>query len=372
MAKYRVGLIGCGLMGTVHARAYNENPMTEIVAAADPDPENLKLFCERFNLASGYDSYDEMFRKEQIDIAAPVLPVQANPRAVVAAARAGVKAVFCEKPIAANLEDADRMVEECRSRGIPFACGDAFRNYPQFWQAKEMIDAGELGEVRIINLYQPTAEISGGGCQGLSVMRLYADDADVDWVVGWVAGDPWSDEDQNMGGYVRFGNGIEAHIHSKPSARRGVEVICERGVFFSDFHSFHTWKLDEAAEPTNGQRFQLQEMEGRFQDTGIDDITYDSEGWRVTSTRTAASVQSIVDAVETGTEPRTSGDNMRRVLEIAIALRESHRRGHSPVKLQLEDRTLKLCPKKWRLLNKKEVFGEDRYRERFEVIKRTN
>ena len=143
-AKYRVGVIGCGLMGTPHARAYNENPLTEVVAAADPDQATLEQFCERFDLAAGYSTYGEMLEREQLDIVAPVLPVSANPDAVVAAARAGVRAIFCEKPIAASLEDADRMVEECRSHGVAFACGDAFRNLPQYWKAKEVIDSGVI------------------------------------------------------------------------------------------------------------------------------------------------------------------------------------------------------------------------------------
>ena len=62
---------------------------------------------------------------------------------------------------------------------------------------------------------------------------------------------------------------------------------------------------------------------------------------------------------------------MRKVLEIAIALRESHRLGHRPVDLPVEDRSLKLYPRESRWLNKKEVFGKDRYKEIFEVIKKT-
>ena len=202
-------------------------------------------------------------------------------------------------------------------------------------------------------------------------MRLFAHDADVDWVVGWVADDPWSDDDQSMGGFVQFSNGIEAHIHHKPSAKKGVEVVCESGVFYSDFHTFHLWRLDEGARQIDAQLSQLHEDEGLFPESGINDTTYDSDGWRVTGERTAASIRSIVDALEKGIEPRCTGDNMRKVLEIAIALRESHRRDHQPVKLPLEDRSLKLYPKTSRWLNKKEILGDAGYADRFEVIKRT-
>ena len=119
MSNYRVGIIGCGRKGTGHARAYALNPLTEVVAVADTDSENLDLFCKRFDVP-GYRDYHEMLEKERIDIAAPILPVRPNPGVVIDCADAGVRAILCEKPIAATLHDADRMVETCRKKGIKF------------------------------------------------------------------------------------------------------------------------------------------------------------------------------------------------------------------------------------------------------------
>ena len=90
---YRVGIIGGGRQGTHHARDYHLHPRTEVAAVADTDQENLELFRERFGVP-GYASYEEMLAKEDIDISAPVLPVKANPGAVIASAQAGGKAVF--------------------------------------------------------------------------------------------------------------------------------------------------------------------------------------------------------------------------------------------------------------------------------------
>ena len=78
MAKYRVGVIGCGRKGGSHARAYALNPLTEVVAFADTDPENLELYCKYYDVP-GYSDYRKMLQKEQIDIAAPILPVQTKP-----------------------------------------------------------------------------------------------------------------------------------------------------------------------------------------------------------------------------------------------------------------------------------------------------
>ena len=245
--KHRVAMIGVGRMGTNHARGYELHPRCELVAAADPDRRNLDLFRERFGVSAVYESYEDLLANEEIDIAAPVLPVSVNPEVVIACAEAGVRAIFSEKPIAASLQEADRMVEVCRSRGIPFASGDSWRNLPQFRQFRSMVDSGEVGEVRSINVYHPHDEISGGGCQSLGVMRLMAGDADVDWVVGWVKGDPFDDGDQGMGGVVRFANGIEAFIHMNAVGKFGIEVNTSRAVFFSDWKSFRLWPLSDDA-----------------------------------------------------------------------------------------------------------------------------
>ena len=345
---YRVGLIGCGRKGHGHARGYEGNPRTEIVAAADPDGSNLEIFLDRFPV-QGYGDYHELLARDDIDIAAPILPVQPNPQVVIDCARAGVRAIYCEKPMAASLEESDAMVQECASRGIALASGDAYRNMPQHWKVKALIDSGELGEVQSINLYQSTTEISGGGCQGLSVLRLFADDADVDWVTGWCDRDPWDDEDQNMGGYVKFANGVHAFIHNKRTPLEGIEVLCSKGVYHTSWVGGHLWRGEAHGELIE---------DGDFREE------FGAEGWiEPSGTRQRAGIQSIVEALDQGIEPRCSGANMRQVLEIAIGLRESHRNNYAPIKFPIADRSLKLVPYQSRYLNKKEVLGEESYAE---------
>ena len=345
---YRVALIGCGRKGHGHARGYVGNPRTEIVAAADPDSSNLEIFLQHFPV-QGYSDYHQLLAQEDIDIAAPILPVQPNPQVVIDCAGAGVKAIYCEKPMAASLEESDAMVEACASRGIHLASGDAYRTMPQHWKVKALIDAGELGQVQSINLYQSTNEISGGGCQGLSVLRLFADDAEVEWVTGWCGGDPWDDEDQNMGGLVKFANGVEAFIHSKPTLLDGIEVLCSKGVYRTSWSGGHLWRGEA--------RGQLVEDKDFTEEFG-------TEGWMEPSgTRQRAGIQSIVESLDQNIEPRCSGANMRKVLEIAIGLRQSHRNNFAPIPFPIQDRSLKIVPNKSRFLNKKEVMGEERYAE---------
>ncbi|MBM3934688.1 MAG: Gfo/Idh/MocA family oxidoreductase [SAR202 cluster bacterium] len=363
---YRVGMIGCGGKGTGHARTYQTHPATEVVAGCDPDPEQLERFCRAFKVP-GYTNYEEMLRKERIDIAAPILPVSANPDVVVGCTRfPSVKGIQSEKPLAASLADADRMVQACRDRGIKFAAGDMDRNIHNYWDAKKLIDEGAIGEVKSIHiLYGSGLEISGGGCQFLSLARLFASDADVDWVIGWMAKDPWSDYDQGAAGYIRFANGIECFMTRTANPKNGVEVLGTQGALHSDIYRIQMWRLPAERR---GESVAAVGMANREKITaGFLDVNiwprageHDEEGWAIYP-RNYNTVQSLVDALDKNIEPRSSGDNGRKVLEIGIGLRESHRSGMTPVHLPLSDRSLRMMPYWDRMYARKEQMGRERY-----------
>ena len=90
---------------------------------------------------------------------------------------------------------------------------------------------------------------------------------------------------------------------------------------------------------------------------------YDDEGWLYPGDRLMDSMRSIVEAIKQGIEPRASGTIQHRSLEVAIAMRESARRGSVPVRLPLEDRSLTLMPQRYRWDNKKLLHGEEWYAE---------
>ncbi len=374
-AKYRVGIIGGGRMGTHHARGYALNPATEVVAVADIDDENRQLFSERFG-ATSYSSYEEMLSNEGLDIVGAILPVKAHANAVVAAAEAGAKAVFCEKPMTARLSDADRMVAACEANVTKFAAGVIPRNYPEYWKARNMVDAGAIGQVQTININDPNGQ---GGCHGINLALMFAQDDDVDWGIGWVGGDPHSDEDgdgalDGLGGYFRFKSGIEVFASHRPSVMyragesgQGFEVVGTQGVIWNDFNGLHIAKVPHGYEPE--QRADLKEVEGAFEDTrNIVQRGYDEEGWRLPTPGMQASVQALVTALENDETPRMStGQSLRKSLEICIGLRESARRDQAVVKFPNEDRSLVMYPVPSRWNFKKEIYGRDEYMEMLAV-----
>ena len=369
-ARYQVGIVGCGRQGTQHGRGFNLLPDTSVVAIADPDPDNLELALRRFS-ARGYSTAEEMYANEQLDIVDCVLPVQFNPDMVVLAAEtSGAKGIVSEKPIAASLVDADRMVAACEANGIPWQGGNVDRSISQLWEARALIEAGEIGEVLSINLYEMTMQ---GGCQGLSVAHMFAQDADIDWVTGWTNGDPFGESDDEylgIGGYVRYANGVECFIHARTGAMRGLIVTGTEGVYVTDkrHHRFYHKSDTSDADLLSNLQYDDSKTFKPFRPHAAGG--YDDEGWLYPGDRLVDSMQSIVDAITLGIEPRTSGQVQHKSFEATVAMRESARQGHAPIKLPLPDRSLTLKPQIWRWMNKKELFGEERYAQ--EIGRATN
>ncbi len=368
---YRVGIIGGGRQGTHHARGYHLHPRTEVAAVADTDQENLDLFCQRFGVP-GYLSYEEMLKHEQIDISAPVLPVKANCDAVVASAEAGVKAVFSEKPLAASLAEADRAVDACDSRGIPFAAGLVVSSHPDYVKAYKMASEGVIGEVLRINLYEDNRQT---GTHGLNLARKFADKANVKFVIGLVSNDPFGEHEEDygggeawygwLGGYVKFENGIECFSSFKGPDYRGIEVIGTRGLITNwnnTVTGLRLWKVADGSDPKTDP--ELTETKGLFEPKPTGERRRDEEGWRIPGNVMMSSIDSVVRAIDTG-DPLdiTTGDDLRHSLEIAIALRESARQGNAPVSLPIKDRSIMMYPERWRWHYKKDVYGDEWYRE---------
>ena len=180
----RVAIIGCGRLGQNYAEAYSSYPDTEIAAIAEFNPERREAVGKRFGVEALYPDIHSLLKDMVPDIVAVVTPTRFYKEAVIACAEAGVKGVSTDKPIAATLSDADEMVEECRRRGVVFAGGTLQRAMNEVQEAARRIRAGEYGNLIGASVHSWGGQISGGGCQHISVLRLLAD-AEVDEVIAW-------------------------------------------------------------------------------------------------------------------------------------------------------------------------------------------
>ncbi len=196
MSKYRVGVIGCGdntkkkgsmgyAMAWEHAAAYEKlTEQCEIVACADIVEKNAKAFAERFGAKAIYSDYKEMLASEGLDIVSICTWMHLHAEMTIAAAEAGVKAIHCEKPMATTWGDAKRMAQVCRDRGAQLTFNHQRRFGAPFFMAKEMLTAGEIGELQILqygggNLYDT-------GTHFIDMLSFFNDETPAKWVIAQI------------------------------------------------------------------------------------------------------------------------------------------------------------------------------------------
>jgi len=144
MEKVHLGIIGCGGMGFHHARSLSKMENVEITGAADVDPEKLKRFTQHYSVKYSFSDYAQLLDIKEIDAVLICLPTFLHYPAVLLAARKG-KHIFCEKPIAMKIEDAEEMIKVCRENNVKFMIGFV-RRFDNFWgKAREVIREGILG-----------------------------------------------------------------------------------------------------------------------------------------------------------------------------------------------------------------------------------
>lgn len=142
--KIRIGLAGAGWIGREHGRNIARHPGAELVAACDPQAENLGTLRRETGAAfTEYRSFDELLSAD-IDAVVIATPNALHAEQCVAAARAG-KAIYCEKPMALSLEDCRRVRDAVDKARVPYLIGYHRRLNPLYLHVKSLLDAGKLG-----------------------------------------------------------------------------------------------------------------------------------------------------------------------------------------------------------------------------------
>ncbi len=151
--RIRVGFIGTGRISDLHAIEYRANPHAEIVALCDRDPALAAARARAWGLdrPAICTDYRELLALEAVDLVEILLPHHLHLEVGLAAVAAG-KAVSLQKPLALNLADADRLIAAADRAGVPFRVFENFIFYPPVVKAKELVDAGAIGEPLTIRI----------------------------------------------------------------------------------------------------------------------------------------------------------------------------------------------------------------------------
>lgn len=143
MAKLRTAVIGCGAVSRNHGKALKDNEYADLLYAVDIDFEKAKTFAETYG-GEPIQNYKDLCGK--IDVAHVVTPHNTHPTIAKDLMRQGIN-VFCEKPLAITVAEAEEMVKVSREEGVRLGVCFQNRMNKASVEAKEIIDAGKYGKI---------------------------------------------------------------------------------------------------------------------------------------------------------------------------------------------------------------------------------
>lgn len=236
----KVGLVGSGFMGAIHAAGWTRTP-AELSVVMSKDDLTAQQLGEKYG-CDVYETLDELI--EAVDVVDICTPTHRHYEMVLKAAAAG-KHIVCEKPMARNLQQAREMVAACEKAGVQLLIAHVVRFFPQYARAKEVVDRGDIGRVAVVRLTRCSFgttrewfhdyEKSGG-----MMLDLMIHDFDY---ARWVAGDVDSVFAKHVGdqkddyslAILRHKNGAISHIeggwaYPAPMFRTALEIAGDRGL----------------------------------------------------------------------------------------------------------------------------------------------
>jgi UDP-N-acetylglucosamine 3-dehydrogenase len=347
MTKFTVGIIGCGRpwrtegatgmgQGNVHAAGYKASPDCQLVAAADIKQDNLDAFCETHDVARGYTDYREMLAKEDLDIVSICVWPRLHAPITIAAAKAGVKAIHCEKPMAPTWGEAREMVSVCEEHGVQLTFNHQRRFGVPFRKAKELLDGGAIGE--LVRLEAFTSNLYDWGTHWFDMMFFYNDETPAEWVIGQIdarGGHEIFDvfvEGQGLS-FFRWQNGVYGLMATRGrNAIRKDEVT--RGGHAGNRLIGTEGEIEVWVQDGPPLRMRNVETGGRWETFEVgkaDDYV----------PNIVDAVLDAVDALKTGREPQVSARRALQSTEVIFATYESSRRcGRVDLPLEIDDSPL--------------------------------
>lgn len=197
----RVGLVGAGVIGSVHRAIYAQIAATEVVALADPRGKEV-LKQEGASYVPGaaaapavdlpvHASLGALLAAEQVDIVDICTPTPLHCDLVVEALEAG-KHVLCEKPMGRTLADCDVILAAARASDRKFMVAHCLRFWPAYEYLHEVVTSGKYGRVERARfsrqvIVPPGGWFLDGAMSGGAILDLHIHDVDT---AAWILGPP--------------------------------------------------------------------------------------------------------------------------------------------------------------------------------------
>ncbi|MBI5344327.1 MAG: Gfo/Idh/MocA family oxidoreductase [Deltaproteobacteria bacterium] len=344
---YRTAIIGCGRIAWMleddpldvkpctHMGAYlSEAGMKagiEVVAASDINMDRLDAFGKRFGITGLYGDYREMLKRETPDIVSVCGYATERYPMVMEGIRAGVRGIWCEKAFAASVKEARLMVEACTERGVELIVSHMRRWSGEYRAAKEMVDAGMIGELLSVACLF-SGSLVHTGTHAFDVLRWFC--GPISWVEGALEGSSggfsWdSEEDRGGRALIQFENGYYATVHAEA-----------KKYFLFEFDIFGTEGRIRIGN--NGLLEYYTPKESRHY-TGLRElypapfpVIKNKENWWV------GALTNLVEAMEKRGANLSTPEDGLRALEAALAVHMSAKKGGKRVELPIKKTSIRV------------------------------
>ena len=335
-----IGIVGSGLMAGVYANALADDTRNTRFVGVAVGSRAPALAAKHGVEHIG--SFEEMLARPDIDAVVLATPHSAHLPETLAAAAAG-KHIFLEKPMALSKAECRTMIEACRAAGVVLTVGQVTRRMEAPRVARAMIDSGEIGDIRMIEVWRGL----GGGLAEMLAGSWALDPREggpfLDWgshgcdIVRWYAGgeptlafgltkgfDPKTPLDETAMAQFSFDNGVIAHIwmtyelpHTVLGARARYILIGSKAVL-----DLHAYGLLRKSTP-DGWETVYQSPDWVDADAGWGyPSPYMRDGF-------ARQVQDFADAIRNGREPEVTGEDGLRAVEMVQAVQRSAATGET-------------------------------------------
>jgi myo-inositol 2-dehydrogenase / D-chiro-inositol 1-dehydrogenase len=151
MKKVRIGIIGAGRIGRVHARTVSSDPAAIPVAITDIDRKAAEEVGALYDFSRVEESSNALLNSPEIDAVLICSSTNTHAELIVKAAQAG-KQIFCEKPIDYDLSRIDAALEAVKRAGVKLQLGFNRRFDPNFARVKKAVATGEIGKPRLLHI----------------------------------------------------------------------------------------------------------------------------------------------------------------------------------------------------------------------------
>lgn len=155
MNPIRVAIVGCGRISDLHQLGYVDRQDATIVAVCDTNKALARKKAKEWGVEKVYTDYQQVLDDKGVDVVELLTPHHLHCPMTVQAAQAG-KHISVQKPMALSAAEADEMIAAADQAGVILRVYETFVYYAPAMRARQMIEAGEIGEVRAVRMHVST------------------------------------------------------------------------------------------------------------------------------------------------------------------------------------------------------------------------